>query len=248
MAGLTQLRQLTTLILDGLWSNISEQVLQLLKKPLPLRHLRLHAVHPCGAVHLQSLAHLTQLTKFDARYVATEGVTLPAQLQRLCVADYTNIAPVLALQQLQHLTIAPYFDKVEKQTRVVELAQLPALQMLTLEYHQLEDAAAASPTWVLLPQLRALFVTYYFPWQPELPAPYRQQMAAIMAGAAAATHLTSLQIHHAGWGYMRHETGPIPVCASLAGLTGLRVLELNRGCLGLGDALAFDGTHAADLV
>lgn len=116
---------------------------------------------------------------------------LQAQLQTLHMGECTDLAHVLRLQQLQRLTLCPDFAE---QRQLLQLEKLPALHELHLGYSALcgraAAAAAAAPVWVLLPQLRGLSVT-------SLPKPDKQpaSVAAILAGAAAATQLTSLTVN-----------------------------------------------------
>uniref|UniRef100_A0A383W909 Uncharacterized protein n=1 Tax=Tetradesmus obliquus TaxID=3088 RepID=A0A383W909_TETOB len=163
--------------------------------------------------------------------------TLPSQLQALVFRQCRDLAPVLALKQLQRLELWPI--NVE-QRQLLELAKLSALQTLHLNYA--EDtisteklAAVAAPTWALLPQLRALDVKL-----SQLDASSKQHVAAIVARAAAATQLTSLQLSFVS----KSACCPLPyehamrMCARLAGLTGLKDLALHAACMVPGDALA----------
>ncbi|KAF6253490.1 hypothetical protein COO60DRAFT_417117 [Scenedesmus sp. NREL 46B-D3] len=211
LAGLVQLRQLTTLKLEGQWYNINEEVQQLLDCQLPLRHLEMDGAVGGADMKPQSITHLTQLTQLSIVHEVDRGVALPAQLQRLCLVNCFYLAPVLALQQLQHLTLAPFYDDAfvpgpHELWRVQELAQLPALQTLTLIYADLHDAAATAWTWALMPQLQDLSVEYSYSkvygvygLQAEQDL-CEHQAAAILAGAAAATHLTALQLCGSGEG------------------------------------------------
>ncbi|WIA29984.1 hypothetical protein OEZ86_000082 [Tetradesmus obliquus] len=111
------------------------------------------------AIVLPSLAHLTQLTMLISRSPlpsAAGASVLPAQLQALCLVKCKDPAPVLALSQLQRLTLCP--DFAERQ-RVLELVQLPALQELHLDYRFAGLAtvtAGDARMWAQLPQLRGL--------------------------------------------------------------------------------------------
>uniref|UniRef100_A0A383VYI6 Uncharacterized protein n=1 Tax=Tetradesmus obliquus TaxID=3088 RepID=A0A383VYI6_TETOB len=104
----------------------AQQLLQqLLSQPLPLHRLHVD-VKNIGKEEevVPSLAHLTQLTELSIIHSMTGGAALPAQLQSLYISNCTDLAPVLALQQLQCLTICPNFLE---QQQVLELAKLPAL-------------------------------------------------------------------------------------------------------------------------
>jgi hypothetical protein len=147
---------------------------------------------------------------------------------------------VLSLQQLQHLTVELDLKDDEEQKLVLQLPQLAALQTLSLGYKGLEGVAAAAATWVLLPQLKDLGVVYWLgDWQPGMQAVYEGFMASIVAGAAAATWLTSLHLAARGTDRQGHaKPGAISVCGSLTSLAGLRELQLADVCLAPGDALA----------
>jgi hypothetical protein len=166
------------------------------------------------------------------------------------------MAAVLALQQLQRLTLSfPYrglYRQPVLRQQVLQFTQLTSLRSLRLDFDELNAAAAEAPMWALLPQLRELSLA----WCEHDNVPvfssvvlepdYEQQMAAVMAGAAAATQLTSLEIGSYGPGcdsevYDRRwpqSLRPIAVCASLAGLTGLKRLVLCGMHLTRGDASA----------
>lgn len=83
-----------------------------------------------------------------------EVAPLPAQLQALHLNPCRDLASVLALQQLQHLTLCPDFATQQQQQQVLELAQLTSLQELHLGYcarvfeeeRAVRGAAAAAPT------------------------------------------------------------------------------------------------------
>jgi hypothetical protein len=102
------------------------------------------------------------------------------------------MAPVTRqqLKQLRHLRLKVNFTH---QQRLLQLAQLPALHRLELEYSFAAAAAAATaPAWGLLPQLQSLVVVPFDPARDGAYYPTEQQLAAIRAGAAAATRLTRL--------------------------------------------------------
>uniref|UniRef100_A0A383W8V2 F-box domain-containing protein n=1 Tax=Tetradesmus obliquus TaxID=3088 RepID=A0A383W8V2_TETOB len=236
LAVVVQLSQLTSLRLSGMWWGIKKQLQQLLAQPLPLRQLVADFMDKAVDVRqaLPSLAHLTQLTDLYIRgsgMPGGAGAALPAQLQSLHLGQCTNLAPVLALKQLQRLTLWPGFAK---QQQVLELASLPAVQELHLNYQGSLAAAAAAPTWVLLPQLRGLDVELsQYDVETEITAaPSKQRALPIISGAAAAIQLTSLQLHSIVC------ATPLPICGSLAGLRGLKHLTLKGLRLPPGDALA----------
>jgi hypothetical protein len=200
-----------------MWQGIMSQLQQLLAQPLPLRQLEVEVVELWDslALGLPSLAHLTQLTKLIVKMHETECAALPPQLQSLHLSQCTDLAHILALQQLQCLTISP---DLQQQQQVLQLVQLPALQTLGLSYQAGEAAVTAAQTWVLLPQLRVLGVELSGRHATDC----EQQVTAILAGAAAATQLTKLQL-----GYLIGQVKfTVPICGKLAGLTGIADLEL----------------------
>jgi hypothetical protein len=209
LTALAQLRQLTFLELSGDWQEAGlagrqlealgqfrhsqpAAVQQLLEQPLPLRELTLW--HGSCRLPVLDMALLTKLTKLDVCQCAlAEASVVPAQLQRLTLAtwdDDRSLAPVtrLQLQQLEHLRLRVEFMP---QQPLLQLAQLPALQHLALEYSSATEAAAATASaWPLLPQLRELVIHH----GTTNHLPYRVGWAAIMAGIAAATNVTSLKL------------------------------------------------------
>lgn len=203
-----------------------KQLQQLLSQPLPLQQLEVHG--SCSSRWtVPSLAHLTRLTKLTIEGSVHQGAALPAQLQSLHLDAHVDLAHVLALKQLQHLTLCA--DSVD-QHHVLQLAKLPGLQELALYYHCGDAAAAAAPTWVLLPQLRRVDID-----TRDYGELNSQQSAAVLPGVAAATQLTRLFVH--GPAPLReHET--LAWCGELAGIKGLRHLGVDAACLVPGDALA----------
>jgi hypothetical protein len=142
----------------------------------------------------------------------------------------------------------------EQPQLLLQLAQLPALTHLALQYDRCcegEPAVATASAWPLLPQLRELDVAHGV-------LPCQDEWEAILAGAAAATGLTRLTLDvrvmtdrsdeecslesdgdvDLGW------ASRVEPCASLANLTCLQDLTLGAGdnyCklnLLWGDALA----------
>jgi hypothetical protein len=186
LAGLAQLSGLTSLKVTGAWNGVFKQLQQLLAQPLPLRKLVQYGVDISDEDSdtpsaLPSLAHLTQLTEVVSRNCMADELLLqlPSSLCSLRVSRVTDPAPILALQQLQCLSLYPAF---REQSQVLELAQLPRLTALELVYREVKVVAAAAPTWALLPPLQDIDLLCQG-WADE------QQMAAILAGAAAATQL-----------------------------------------------------------
>jgi hypothetical protein len=101
-----QLRSLTSLRVSGHWNGMKQQLEALLALPLPLQLLRLQLFEEPDAplCWLPRIAHLTQLTKLITHSLPP-GAALPPSLRHLHVMQGTDLAPVLLLQQLQHLTI-----------------------------------------------------------------------------------------------------------------------------------------------
>jgi hypothetical protein len=167
---------------------------------------------------------------------------LPAQLQRLQVCCFPgDLAFILQLQQLQHLTLHNQSISCEE---LLTVTQLPALQQLALQYYHNSSSgattAAHAAVWQQLPKLRELTIQL----KPSL-----QELTAILAGLAACTGLTALKLQAAAWA----TAGDWPVdgdddpnawisvaaCRSLAALQNLRDLCITRGSvLEPGDALA----------
>jgi hypothetical protein len=233
LAGLAKLNHLTSLTLSGRWEGINKQLHELLMQQLPLLELEdtvLDFDRFSGAMSAPCLTHLTQLTKLGMDNDLQEGMLLPTQLNSLRLGSCSDLAPLLQLQQLQHLSIFPEF---EQPTQILALAQLPALQTLSLVYTSTAAAAAAAPTWALLPALRAVHVQCF-----DESVSDRPEIAIILAGAAAAaTSLTSLII----------TSYALPRCQfrdamalrdRLVDLTGLKELEMFGMPLVPGDAIA----------
>uniref|UniRef100_A0A383VKZ4 Uncharacterized protein n=1 Tax=Tetradesmus obliquus TaxID=3088 RepID=A0A383VKZ4_TETOB len=189
-----------------------------------------------------------------------EELVLPVQLQRLTL-DTRRVSPSVALvnrlPKLQHLSLCVRF---RQQQPLLQLAQLPALQHLALHYTArpvVEAAVATAAAWRLLPQLCELVIeggrSYYIDGVPT-----QRSWSAILAGAAAATSLTKLQLdarmrpgyneradhENYSWDAPPRE---LAVCGSLTGLTRLKDLAITcddggtgkiRVILALGDARA----------
>jgi hypothetical protein len=234
--GIAQLTGLTALELGPCWWDVDEPLQQLLAQRLPLRRLCLNMALP--VLDMTALASLTEL-RLDNYKELQPNSKLPAQLQRFCVLKCVDTSALLGLQQLQHVHLGVDFSNPE-QLRC--LAQLPALQHVSLEYRDAVFAVPAAPAWQHLPQLSELTVTYYDD-HPSL-----QEVAAILAGIAAATSLTKLDLQARAWVSEQEDsdaddddegTTEVAACASLAGLTCLRDLTIcNQSCLVPGDALA----------
>jgi hypothetical protein len=153
------------------------------------------------------------------------------------------LAPVtrLELQQLQHLSLRVDFTE---QQPLLQLVQLPALQHLALQYRAAAAAAASTtPEWGLLPQLHTLKIAHSDMDRCDKDFPSEQQLAAILAGVAAATSLTQLMLevrtlqftydseYYEESDYYSSpedivETAELAVCCNLTGLTRLQDLSL----------------------
>jgi hypothetical protein len=235
----------------GYWSKLNH-LEQLLALPLPLQQLQLDfgPYQLCGVREI-SISHLTALTELSAPdWGDVLTLQLPMQLQTLQLgAPYSDQFDALSrLQQLRCLSIGVVDPEKEP---LLHLAQLPALQELSLRYDtgDVVAAAATAPVWCKLPQLRGLFVGY------ESSSVTDRQLAKITSGLAAATGLTKLQLtgescHHGEEPMYAHsesesETAleqyayPCSLCRSLARLTrlrdlsiatGLRAPEMSSGC------------------
>jgi hypothetical protein len=178
---------------------------------------------------LPSLAHLTQLTELIINQNVPQGAVLqlPSSPRNLRLGKCKDLPPVLALQQLQRLRM---FPEPSQQHQVLELAQVPCLEVLELNYCRTEDAAAAAPTWALLPQLKNLNLGVECSSAAD-----RQHMVAILADTAADTQLTRLQLGtlYADLFPMQRDDqqDTMSMCGSLVGLTGLKHLEVLQLCL-----------------
>lgn len=223
LAGLTQLSQLTSLRLTGAWSGIESELEPLLMQPLLLQQLQVDAA---STWTVPSLAHLSQLTEMTIGKGVHRGAALPAQLQTLRLGRCSELARVLALKQLQRLTLQLDIKKGELQPEL-ELAELPALQELDLCYFGDDVAAAAAPAFESMPQLRGMKV---------LCGSRSRNVKKILRGAAAATQLTSFCLECPV--LSQCPGGGMPVISKLACLSGLRSLVLRDLCLNPGDALA----------
>jgi hypothetical protein len=173
-------------------SPLSLALQQLLAQPLPLKSLQL-PVDLSYQLPVLNMALLTKLTELSTGSGVLAGVSvLPAQLQQLhfhSSAEAHSMTPLtqLELKQLQRLSLRVDFEQPQV---LLQLAQLPALSHLALQYD--EDchghpAAATASAWPMLPQLRELEIAQDNP-------PSQQQWEAILAGAAAASGLTKLAL------------------------------------------------------
>jgi hypothetical protein len=228
--GIAQLTSLIALELGWRWRNVDEPLQQLLSQSLPLQRLCLKLATP--VLDMSALASLTELIVDDWWDLQTRS-KLPAQLQHFSILNSLGTSPLLGLQQLQRVSFCVVFDDPEQLRR---LAQLPALRHVSLKYCDAVLAAPTAPAWQHLPQLSELDFEYN-------DTPSRQEMAAILAGVAAATSLTKLSLEACALVADQDEAGNneatrVAACASLAGLSRLRGLTISGSRLVPGDALA----------
>ncbi|KAF6260108.1 hypothetical protein COO60DRAFT_1637784 [Scenedesmus sp. NREL 46B-D3] len=237
LAGVAQLNQLTWLELGGSWAGDCEQLLQLLAQLLPLQVLHLHISSSLPSLDLSRLTQLRELHDFMNHCDAV----FPPQLQQLELGDVpsaTTLQSVMQLQQLRRLMLAADLDVNEPRQLLSSLAQLPALQQLSLRYATGQFAAAAAATWPQLPQLCELAVCC-----SSYEEPNRQAWLAIANCMAASTKLELDAVcicdGEDDEGEDVDATWASP-CAKLAGLTYLKDLSIRCGSelLAPGDALA----------
>jgi hypothetical protein len=245
---LSQLTRLELRYLDWAYDNddFERALQQLLAQPLPLR--KLHIDINSQELPVLDLGRLQQLQEFITLDLLPQGSVLPTQLQRLQLGQCQpslHLAAVMPLQQLTALELEPYpYDALSSEHKwLLQLTQLTALQQLRLSYLRPDIAAATASAWGKLPQLCELH--YDEPGR----ATTEQEAAAIIAGLAAATSLTTLSlIVGVGWvsddaadqlsaavtaaGYTGEMPGvPINACASLARLTRLEHLHFSCSSL-----------------
>jgi hypothetical protein len=135
------------------------------------------------------MTNLTQLSTGSG--VLEEATVLPAQLQRLHIHSHAgthSMAPLTRLEfkQLQHLNVRVDFQQPQLQ---LQLAQLPALTHLALQYDERSEnhgAAATASLWPMLPQLRQLEVAHgmgsYWQRLPTQQQQQQQQQQAALQG------------------------------------------------------------------
>jgi hypothetical protein len=231
---LGQLSHLTQLELTaaGCEDTAATAAAALQQLPLSLRQLRLNFARYGLPVDIR---HLTRLEELVLTAGLADGTVFPLQLQHLSLPShdgYRRSAAVLAfVMPLQQLTYLDFGVGFSEQAPLLRLAQLPALQRLCLVYdieawQGLANCLTTSPAWAKLPQLRELRV-YGAPSNSIHGGnPTRQQTVAILADTVAATTLTKLSLWLARPRDIdAHEVAD--VCGRLAGLTGLKHLELD---------------------
>jgi hypothetical protein len=255
---LAQLGQLTSLEFSGDWpvdpesagfpgspaglaKRTAAALQQLLSQALPLQELRL-GFEGYFQLPLLDTSHLTKLTLLSTgRCQVPAQSVLPAQVQWLEFSSWLtadSLAPVtrLQLKQLKHLSLTNHSTQLQP---LLQLAQLPALQHLALQYesapfyyHLLTvgaTAAATASAWAVLPQLQQLNLRLHLPSEAE--------WTAILAGIAAATSLTKLELKvcHAASVAPQWAVN-VSACPSFTSLPALQDLTLRYGgwfCVGM---------------
>jgi hypothetical protein len=194
LAGVGQLHHLTSLTLQGLWVadppslSVETALQQLLAQPLQLQQLCVRLLDDCTVQ--VDMAALTQLTQLQFEIELQQGSVLPVQRQQLELPAYnaSDLDAVISLQQLTQLQLAVVFEEPQA---LLSMAQLPALQHLSLHYYSARETAPTAPAWPLMPQLRELRIEHVSPST-------KQQMAQVRAALAKCTALTKLDL--GDWG------------------------------------------------
>uniref|UniRef100_A0A383VVV7 Uncharacterized protein n=1 Tax=Tetradesmus obliquus TaxID=3088 RepID=A0A383VVV7_TETOB len=244
-AAIAQLSKLTQLQLDAFsWGRMREPLQQLLAQPPPLRVLHWHVDYDWPPLNMSAL---TQLEDFKTYQPHPEAV-LPSQLRSLQLTGIhlqDGLKPLTALQQLQRLSVEISSD-IDATEAVLRLAKrLPSLQHVALAYEEANDAAVAAPSWKQLPQLQEL---RYAQGDCGSYRVHRCQMDDILAGVAAATSLTKLELEAVCIAECHEdesddeapcEWAAVAACQQLTGSTGLQDLCITAcSILPTGDARA----------
>jgi hypothetical protein len=155
---------------------------------------------------------------------------LPAQLQQLELGQCFSSQQLVAVMVLQQLTALRLAVRFTQQETLLRLTQLPALQQLPMIVNRWSDAGAIAPALGQLPQLCELQLNAS---THPITVP---QLAAAITGVAAATTLTHVEFPCGGLIEDEQQAGAaaevaqqqevLDVCASIAGLTHLKHLEL----------------------
>jgi hypothetical protein len=196
MSVLGQLSKLTCLELTDMDLDLTatSALQKTLMHPPPLRVLHVsmdgYSIGPGNGFWLPQLdlGCLQQLQEFTCNGALQGLSVLPVQLRHLGLGDCISsqqLAAVMPLQQLTELSFAVSFGEQEP---LLRLAQLPALQQLRLKLNSWHDAAAIAPVWGELPQLCELML-----YDSDVDNT-GQLIAAVVAGIAAATSLTKLEV------------------------------------------------------
>jgi hypothetical protein len=186
-------------------------------------------------LQMSGLSCLTELHISNSTALAP-GSHLPVQLRKLVLnsgseANFTNLR-LTALQQLQELFIT--MCEGLSVSSLKSLLQLQQLQSLALQYSCGTAAAVTAAAWQQLPWLLELRIDF-----TANDACSCQEIAGTMAGLAAATSLTKLQLDC--W---VSNASSIEVCQQLAGLSDLQDLTISSATPGA----AGDAQHLSSLV
>jgi hypothetical protein len=240
LAGVQQLNRLTSLVVDGCWSDIQQPLQQLLERPLQLQELQVLVTTADPSLALPDVAQLMQLSRLCSNLRLPDGAVLPTQLQELDLREVTS-SGVTAISQLRQLTRL-YLEVRFRFYPLLPLLvrQLPALQQLSLQYLYGASAADTAAAWAQLPQLCELHLDF----SETHATPTRRQWDAITAGLPACTQLTKLWLDALVMdrvqvdGEYEVEAFRVAVCGCLAGLTRLQDFTLGlRSRVVPGDAL-----------
>uniref|UniRef100_A0A383VLW3 Uncharacterized protein n=1 Tax=Tetradesmus obliquus TaxID=3088 RepID=A0A383VLW3_TETOB len=142
------------------------------------------------------------------------------------------MSAVLPLQQLQRFALSQGF---EERLPLLQVAQLPSLQQLSLLCWNASEAAPSATAWAHVLQLCALTIML------EEEAPPQSTMTAILDGIAACTQLTELHLKASAAAPNGDDSKrqAVAVCGKLGGLTNLQELCISgRSKLVAGDARA----------
>jgi hypothetical protein len=232
LAGIAQLSKLTQLQIGAIGignihDDVHEPLQQLLAQPLPLRLLQLN-VQAMLPLDLTALTQLEELITDGAHQAKLPGHLRSVKMTGVHLVG--SLQPLMGLQQLQHLDVCICLD-VDATADVLTLTQrLPMLKHLALQYTFARDAALASRTWQKLPQL--LKLSFDYEAGSEV---HQSQIDDILAGVAAATSLTKLELEaFVADGEIEvgedddddcEQCAPVAVCRQLSKLTGLRDLS-----------------------
>jgi hypothetical protein len=198
LAGIAQLSKLTSLTVAGEFQGLTKSLQQLLMQPLPLQQLQLDAWDALvggrldlPVLDMTNMTHLQELS--STRMQLREGTALPHQLPRLAFGMCTTgITLTIAsrCQQLQYVSCQVQFNNPEP---LLQLAALPALQHVALDYWSWQDAAGTSASWaqLLLQQLRVFSHLDCMPFY-RTAADQRRLLTSVMGGVSACTRLTEL--------------------------------------------------------
>jgi hypothetical protein len=201
LPGIAQLSKLTSLALAGEVHECDEPLQQLLAQPLPLRQLQLDT-WDSGALVLPVLdmTNMTQLQELSSTSLQLhQDTALPHQLQRLAFGickHGTTLAVASRCQQLQYVSCCVRFIEPEP---LLQLAALPALRHVALDFRSWREAAGTLPAWTQLP-LQQLSVSSRYDYGPldgaaAAAADQRRLLMSVMAGVSACTRLTELHLN-----------------------------------------------------